>query len=119
MFSRKKAQEAPTVISLEEIEADLASFSSQQSSLQAFTPSSKQELVDEILEEENLEISTWWKIFKIFQSQFRDIQSRASEIDELKSVIGSQTDELKEKRELLVNEIEENYQKVLKLKTPE
>lgn len=118
MFSRK-TKEAPTVISLEEIENDLASFSSQQSKM-TFT-SSAQELVDEVLEEktENIEISTWWKIFKIFQNQFQDIEERAKDIDELKSVIGAQVDELKEKRELLVNEIDENYQKVLKLKTPE
>lgn len=123
MFYRKKPLEVPATLSLEDIEGDLASFSSQQNGLQIFTPNAKQ-VIEEIINDEKssdekLEISMWWKIFKLFQSQFRDMEERAEKIDEMKAVIEAEVDELKEKRELLKNEIQENYGKVLKLKTPQ
>lgn len=120
MFTRKKKLESPAMMSFAEIESDLDSFSNQQSSNILFSPTNKQ-LINEILDEkeDNLQISSWWKLFKVFQNQLREIEEKAAKIDESKIVINSQLDELKEKRELLKNEIDVNYHKVLKLKTPE
>lgn len=124
MFSKKKTPAPPPMMSLEDIEADLASFSTQQSLHNSFNFATKQ-LIDEILSEksenENAEIDdlTWWKLFKVFQNQFLEIEERAKNIKEMKTVIESQKEELKEKRDLLETEIEELYHIVLKLKTPE
>lgn len=120
MFSRKKKLEAPAMMSFADIESDLDSFSHQQSSNALFSPSNRQ-LINEILDEkeENLDISSWWKLFKVFQNQFHEIEEKAAKLDDSKNVINTQLNELKEMRELLKNEIDENYHKVLKLKTPE
>lgn len=120
MFSRKKKHEAPAMMSFADIESDLDSFSNQQNSNALFSPSNQQ-LINEVLDEkeEVLEISSWWKLFKVFQNQFRELEDKAAKIDEMKNVINENLQDLKEKRELLRNEIDDNYHKVLKLKTPE
>lgn len=120
MFSRKKKHEAPTMMSFADIESDLDSFSNQKSTNSLFNPSNKQ-LINEVLEvnEEVLEIASWWKLFKVFQNQFREIEEKAVKIDETKNVINEDLQDLKLKRKILKNEIQENYHNVLKLKTPE
>lgn len=118
MFTRKKKQDSPAMMSFEDIESDLNSFTNQQNT-NIFLPPINEQLITEILEEREENLESWWKLFKVFQSRFRELEEKTTKIDESKEIIDFQLDELKEKRKLLKNEIDENYQKVLKLKTPE
>lgn len=122
MFSRKKPLDPPGHISLEEIEADLASFSSQQSSHQYPSTNTKQiieEVTDELNSEGKLQLSSFWKLFKVFSSQFVEMEEKVEKIDEMKSEIEGEVKELKELREDAEKEIQETYEKVLKIKTPQ
>lgn len=116
MFRSTKL-EPPKAMTMQEIYEDLETFKVNPKII-------NRQVLNDIKAKTEEEISNqslldWWASFEIHELQIRDLENTSQKLNQLKQSLKEQAGEIEQQKSTLVQEIEENLQKIKKLKTPD
>lgn len=114
--SSKKLEDPPKVMTMQEIQEDLETFDKHD-----HRSNREQVIADLKLKEDinNLNLNEWWDGFEVNQTQIEEIESMKKQLNEATLELKQMaTDEVEQRRSVLLREMEDNLKILQQLKTP-
>lgn len=119
---KKKLESPPRVMSMQEIQEDLETFSKtsidiNRSQIVADVISSLGETKEE-LKQETLSVNQFWDVLEVNRRQIEELMTSKEKLDEMKKDLMDHQKDLEQKKLALHTEISENLERIKMLKTP-
>lgn len=112
----KKLDDPPKLMTMQEIQEDLETFNKVEHIDNRELVIADLKLKDDI---NNLNLNEWWDGFEVNQLQMKEMESMREQLNESKQELKQMaTDEVEERRSILLREIEDNLKTLKQLKTP-
>ncbi|CRK99943.1 CLUMA_CG013242, isoform A [Clunio marinus] len=114
-FSSKKLEDPPKVMTMQEIQEDLETFCHTKLKV------NRTQVADDLKHSEdidNLSLNQWWGCFEANKLQIENMEKIKANLNEVKDEVSQQKDDVESKRNALLQEIQDNLERIQKLKSP-